>query len=299
MTTALAPEQTARFDRIERVLDFIHSNLDQPLSVSELAAHSCWSRWQLQRVFSEQTGVSVAHYVRELRLSYAAKQLLTRPDRVIDIALSFGFTSEANFSRAFRQQFGVSPRTYRQRGVMDGIRTPLHITTLATPNPSWLSVHIQTRSSITLVGQTSPILGLFAPEPDFTDVVPKLWRDAHEAGLIDVGQPSIGAIDVASADTLQTPLPYLAGQQRDAPSSLSLATWTVPEATYAVITHLGPVSELPKTLHTFIYHWLPASGYRCTDGIELEVYPPGYQPEADDAVMTYWIPLDCHHHAPK
>lgn len=299
MTTALAPEQTARFDRIERVLDFIHSNLDQPLSVSELAAHSCWSRWQLQRVFSEQTGVSVAHYVRELRLSYAAKQLLTRPDRVIDIALSFGFTSEANFSRAFRQQFGVSPRAYRRRGVMDGIRTPLHITTLATPKPSWLSVHIQTRSSITLVGQTSPILGLFAPQPNFMDVVPKLWRDAHEAGFIDASQPSIGAIDVASADTLQTPLPYLASQQGDTLPATSFTQWTVPESTYAVITHLGPVSELPNTLHTFIYHWLPASGYRCTDGIELEVYPSGYQPQRDNAEMTYWIPLECRHHAPK
>lgn len=299
MTIAPEPNQTARFNRIERVLGYIHTHLDQPLSVNALAAQSCWSRWQLQRVFSEQTGVSVAHYVRELKLSCAAKQLLTDKSRIIDIALSYGFASEANFSRAFRQQYGVSPRDYRRRGVMDGIRTPLQITTLTTSQPSWLSVHIQTRPAVTLAGYVAPILGLFAPEPNFHDVVPGLWQYAHERGVIDPHQPSIGAIDVASADTLHAPLPYLAGQQQLASYVSSATTWTIPETTYAVISHTGPVSELPKTLHAFIHHWLPASGYKCLDGVELEVYPPGYQPHSENAEMAYWVPLDHVHHAPK
>lgn len=298
MTIAAEPYQAAtRLNRIERVLAYIHTHLDQPLLVSELAAKSCWSRWQLQRVFSEQTGMSVAHYVRELKLSDAAKQLLTGQRRIIDIALSCGFTSEANFSRAFRQQYNMTPREYRRRGIMDGIRTPLQITTLTAPQPLWLSVQIKTRPQATLVGDVAPILGLFAPEPDFNDVVPALWQRAYARGVIDLNQPSIGAIDVASADTLQSPLPYLAGQQALGGFQHDTTSWIIPEATYAVITHSGPVSGLPDTLQAFIYAWLPDSGYQCTDGIELEIYPSGYQPHSNSAVMTYWVPLNPVHRA--
>lgn len=298
MTIAAEPYQAAtRMNRIERVLAYIHTHLDQPLLVSELAAKSCWSRWQLQRVFSEQTGMSVAHYVRELKLSDAAKQLLTGQRRIIDIALSCGFTSEANFSRAFRQQYNMTPREYRRRAIMDGIRTPLQITTLTTPQPLWLSVQIKTRPQATIAGDVAPILGLFAREPDFNDVVPALWQRAYARGVIDLNQPSIGAIDVASADTLQSPLPYLAGQQALAGFQHDTTSWIIPEATYAVITHSGPVSGLPDTLQAFIYAWLPDSGYQCTDGIELEIYPSGYQPHSNSAVMTYWVPLNPVHRA--
>ena len=77
-----APEARAHLTRIERVLDYIHANLDQPLSLEALARQSCWSRWQLQRVFLHETGQTVAHYVRELKLSMAAEALLSTRLRV-------------------------------------------------------------------------------------------------------------------------------------------------------------------------------------------------------------------------
>ena len=104
-----APQARAHFTRIERVLDYIHSHLDEALSLEQLAEQSCWSRWQLQRVFLHETGLTVAHYVRELKLSLAAEALLSGRQRVLDLALSHGFGSEVSFSRAFKQQFGCSP----------------------------------------------------------------------------------------------------------------------------------------------------------------------------------------------
>ncbi|ODP97838.1 AraC family transcriptional regulator [Salinivibrio sp. IB574] len=302
MDVMKAAEQhiATRFNRIERVLAYIHANLDQPLNVADLAALSCWSRWQLQRVFSEQTGVNVAHYVRELKLGQAAQQLVMGQSRVIDIALMYGFGSEASFSRAFRQHFGMTPRHYRQRGVMDGIRTPMHIASLTTSQPSWLSVHIKTREPMHLVGQLGYIRGLFSSQPDFTHVVPELWQHVHQSLWYAGECESIGAINVTQAETLGEPLPYLAGQiTMHPPEDNAITHWIIPATTYAVITHTGPVSALPETLKAFIYHWLPQSGYTCTDGVELEVYPPHYQPADKHAVMHYWVPLDTTHFAPN
>jgi len=104
------------FTRIERILDYIHTNIDSPLSVEYLAKKSCWSRWQLQRIFLQETNQTVAQYVREIKLSRAAEQLLSNSNRIMDIALNCGFNSEISFNRSFKQLFQCSPRAYRKRG---------------------------------------------------------------------------------------------------------------------------------------------------------------------------------------
>ena len=98
---------TPAFERISRVLAYIHANLSSTLSLEDIAKQSCWSRWQLQRVFQAETGLTVANYVRELKLSQAAEELLDSKERVIDIALGLGFNSEISFSRSFKQMFGA------------------------------------------------------------------------------------------------------------------------------------------------------------------------------------------------
>lgn len=110
-------------DRIGLLLNYIDKNLHQDLDVNLLADISGWSRWQLQRVFSTHTGLSVAQYVRELRLAMAAWKLVNTHDRQLDIALLCGFDSEVSFSRTFKQYFGCPPRDYRQRGKFTGIQT--------------------------------------------------------------------------------------------------------------------------------------------------------------------------------
>jgi len=109
--------------RIFLLLGYIDKNLHRPLDVNLLAEISGWSRWQLQRVFSAHTGLSVAQYVRQLRLAIAAWKLLNTSDRQLDIALLCGFDSEVSFSRSFKQHFGCPPRDYRKIGELTGIQT--------------------------------------------------------------------------------------------------------------------------------------------------------------------------------
>lgn len=109
--------------RIFFLLGYIDKNVHRPLDVNLLAEISGWSRWQLQRVFSAHTGLSVAQYVRQLRLAMAAWKLLNSSDRQLDIALLCGFDSEVSFSRCFKQHFGCPPRDYRQLGELTGIQT--------------------------------------------------------------------------------------------------------------------------------------------------------------------------------
>ncbi|WP_028452650.1 helix-turn-helix domain-containing protein [Chitinilyticum aquatile] len=106
-----------RLSRLYRVLSHIDGRLGEPLSLDELAGVACYSPYHFDRIFLRYRGVSPAEHVRRRRLMRAAHRLRHEPDCPIgDIASDCGYSNQANFSRAFQQHFGMSPRAWRKGG---------------------------------------------------------------------------------------------------------------------------------------------------------------------------------------
>lgn len=103
--------------RLNRVLDYIHNGLDQPLTLEVLAQVAGFSPFHFHRLFKSLTGETLNDYVWRARLEKAANLLLTNaPDcSMLAICLACGFSSPAVFSRAFKDRFGVSPSQYRKQ----------------------------------------------------------------------------------------------------------------------------------------------------------------------------------------
>jgi AraC family transcriptional regulator len=100
--------------RMNRVLDFINKNLNEDIRLETLSDIACFSPFHFHRIFTALIGESPADFVRRLRLERAANQLLATPLlSVTDVAFGNGFTSSAQFSRLFRQRFGMSPSAWR------------------------------------------------------------------------------------------------------------------------------------------------------------------------------------------
>jgi AraC family transcriptional regulator len=78
-----------------------------------MAREARLSPYQFLRVFERVTGATPHQYVRRLHLRAAATRLAATPDRILDIALDSGFGDVSNFNRAFRYEFGMSPRAFR------------------------------------------------------------------------------------------------------------------------------------------------------------------------------------------
>ena len=66
-------------------------------------------------MFEKLTGVTPHQYLRRARLRTAAALLMNGSAKVLDVALDAGFGDVSNFNHAFRAEFGVSPRAYRER----------------------------------------------------------------------------------------------------------------------------------------------------------------------------------------
>jgi len=100
--------------RLSRVLEYIAANLEGNLTLDELASIACLSRFHFARSFKVAVGQAPHQYVSAKRLE-RAKELLIEGDRpLVEIALVLNFSSQANFSRAFRQMTGRAPGQYRR-----------------------------------------------------------------------------------------------------------------------------------------------------------------------------------------
>jgi AraC-like DNA-binding protein len=87
----------------------------RPWTLSSLAQDAGLSRYHFLRTFDRLTGVTPHQYVMRARLRDAALRLVCDSGSVLDVALDCGFSDVSNFTRAFRREFGVSPREHRQR----------------------------------------------------------------------------------------------------------------------------------------------------------------------------------------
>lgn len=108
-TGAAAPEA-----RMQRVLDHIHDNLGEALTLDRLSAMAALSKFHFHRRFAEWTGLPVGQYVQAARLKQAAFRLAYRGTASIaEIALDCGYQSPEAFARMFKQQTGQTPTGFR------------------------------------------------------------------------------------------------------------------------------------------------------------------------------------------
>lgn len=101
--------------RINRAIEFISGNIDKPLTLDEVARSSHFSPYHFHRIFHALVGETVNDFIGRKRMERAANRLVCRRDlSVTDIAELGGFSSSANFAKAFKQYFGVTPSQLRK-----------------------------------------------------------------------------------------------------------------------------------------------------------------------------------------
>jgi AraC family transcriptional regulator len=100
--------------RVTRVLRSIEAMPEASHQLSQMAAMARLSPYHFLRCFDELTGTTPRQYLLRMRLRQAALRLKRDSTKVIDIALDCGFRDVSNFNRAFRAEFGESPRSYRR-----------------------------------------------------------------------------------------------------------------------------------------------------------------------------------------
>ena len=98
---------------MNRAIDYVLGHLDESLPLERVARAADFSPYHFHRIFRSLVGETLAQFVKRVRLERALKILSHQPERSLtDVALACGFGSSSDFSRSFKQRFGLPPSAF-------------------------------------------------------------------------------------------------------------------------------------------------------------------------------------------
>ncbi len=105
------------WEQIQKTLDHIEEHLSGDIKIESLAKTAALSSFYYQRLFSRLVGKPVAEYIKLRRMAKAADALLYKDKRILDVALDMGYASHEQFTRTFKQSYGITPKEFRKSPV--------------------------------------------------------------------------------------------------------------------------------------------------------------------------------------
>lgn len=270
-------------NRLNRAVDYLEEQLEEP-DLREAARIACCSPYHFQRMFSLLAGTPLSEYLRRRKMSRAAEDL-QGGEKIMDVALKYGYSSPTAFNRAFQAVHGLPPSAAKTPGTALKSYPPLRFA-ITVQGVEKMEYRIEKRDPFRILGVSAPL------EKDMEENfkrVPELWGRAavdgtipRLAALMD-GEPK-GLLGVC--DGLDSSKYYIAAAS-SAPAGEGLEEYTVPAFTWAVFPGNGDSAAAVQALERrIVAEWLPASGYEYAEGPDVEVYlDPGC------TKFEVWIPV--------
>jgi AraC family transcriptional regulator len=271
----------------QKALWYIESHLADELTLDEISDVAGVSRFHMIRSFAAATGLSVMRYVRARRLSEAARSLASGAPDILTLAPGADYGSHEAFTRAFRDQFGLTPETVRSLACIDDIKLqePIQMDTSFIENLAAPRFEVSRPLLVAGVGERY--------NHENGAGIPSQWQRFHQS--VDDIPGRIGKVaygvwcngdDAGNFD-------YIAGVEVSDFSDLPRPFFRVriPEQRYAVFTHHDHISTIRSTVNTIWNQWLPASGLTVADAPNFERYDENFDPLTGNGGFEIWVPV--------
>lgn len=99
------------------LMNYVYCNIDTEINIDELALEYRVSKNHLHKIFKEQTGITIYHFIKSIRLQKASNMLITNKSSTItQIANLCGYSVQTSFIRAFKERFRQTPKSWRNGG---------------------------------------------------------------------------------------------------------------------------------------------------------------------------------------
>ena len=272
-------------------IQYIEAHITEPLTIETIARAVNVSPFYFQKGFALLCGFTVSEYIRNRRLALAGNDLAATDEKVIDIALKYGYDSPDSFTKAFTRFHGVTPTAARRDGVLLKSFAPLKIR-FSLEGGYLMDYKIVSKDAFTVLANAAAF-----PYEGAKARVPAFWQQHYAEGK---GKTVMGTYGVNIDESMgQETFEYLIADPRDpgceAPDGFVVRT--IPAFTWAVFPCKGALPVALQDVNTRIFtEWLPAmKDYEFAAGYCVEYYdnPTKYAKGTMDEnyYSEVWIPV--------
>lgn len=272
---------------VAKALWYIESHFGEEITLDDIASAAGVSRFHMSRAFGDALDKSVMRYVRARRLTEAARQLADGAPDILSVALDAGYGSHEAFTRAFREQFGVTPERLRSEGQTQTIE--LLEANLMDTNQT------ETKLEKPRFVDAKPMLVVGIGqrfEYGNMDGIPAQWQRFNQhIGSIpgEIGGAAYGVCTASDANGFD----YISAVEVSGFSDLDpdFMRVRIPAQRYAVFPHRGHISTIRNTMRAIWNDWLPQSGHEVAEAPTLERYGPEFDPRSGNGGLEVWLPV--------
>jgi AraC family transcriptional regulator len=271
--------------RINDVLHFIHSDITEELSVEQLSRIASLSPFHFNRVFKKVTGESVHNYVKRVRLEHAANALLFNPNSSItQILQESGFISNASFTHAFKECFGVTPTKWREVDIPTSISE-----NIAEISPLHVKIGYEPRKKVAYVrhkGYNRSIKEAWLKLQEWCYDT-RIDFDKHHMVALHHSNPNIVKKEdchyVACLELDENKEYYRSGE---------IGVMYTPRFFCAKFSLVGKYGDLMKFMDYIYYRWLPKSGYEKVHLPSMAIYHKNHFIREDEVFeLDFLVPV--------
>ena len=274
--------------RLNKAVDYIENHLTEDPDPEELARIAGCSFYHFQRVFLYLADMTLTEYIRRRKMSRAAVDLQGGDEKIIDVALKYGYSSPTAFNRAFQSVHGVAPSALRRDGITVKSTSPL-VFKISITGVEEMNYRIETKEAFRVIGVSCPLEK--EVEKNFENI-PRKWQEAKTDGTMEklctlINSSPKGVLGVSNCGNSGEPWKYYIAVASSAVDE-ALEEYEVPAATWAIFPGEGPGPSIQELEVRIVREWLPSSGYEYASGPDIEVYL-----DDDPECMHFevWIPV--------
>lgn len=278
-------------ENLSKAIEYIEDHLDKEISYDDAARISCCSTYYFQRMFSYVAGIPLSDYIRRRRMTQAAFELQRTKQKVLDVALKYGYASPTSFNRAFQNVHGITPAAAKNTGAALNAYPAIRFSVKVTGR-SAMTYHIEEKDAMRIVGIRTP---LTEDMEENQKNIPLFWEDILSrhtfdrlCGLSDREPPKILGVSV-----YENPrdIYYYIAVPTGLDTPRGMYGFDIPASTWVVFENDGPLKEnVQNIFQRFYTEWLPFSGYDYAGLPDIEVYP-FYDGRPQNGHSEVWIAI--------
>lgn len=278
-------------EKMNQAMQYIEAHLCDEIELVALAKIAGCSAHHFSRMFSFVAGLSLAEYIRRRRLSAAAIDLQTSNEKVIDVALQYGYDSPTSFSRAFQNLHGVTPTEARMGGVKLKAY-PVMSFHLSIKGDMQMNYRIIEKKEL-FVGGYKKTMNLVNGDEDFSGIN-AMWAELsgeQASKLLALSNGELAGLIGVSANNNGTTFDYYIACTLDKTENLPFDVLSIPATTWGVFESVGPLpGAIVNTWKRIFSEWFPSSGYQSAPLPTIEIYTEG-DSSAEDYACELWVPI--------